>query len=276
MEYNSSMTNDVAMIEIPIDKIRLNAKQPRKTFDDAKLDELAQSIAQDGIIEPVIVRPTSDGVYELVAGERRFRASVRAGLKQIPAMCREIDDKKAFEMALVENIQREDINPVECAYAYRHLMDEYGMTQEMIAGRVGKNRSTVANTLRLLNLPHEILDSLASGEISEGHARALLAAGDHRRQLQIWEAMKLRHLSVRETENLVRRMQDNPLSDEAVVSRETESRPKDPNMRDIEDRLRRYFGSKVTIEKYRNNKGRLIIEFYDDDDLTRILDLLFQ
>lgn len=262
------------MLNLEIEKIRLNPNQPRKSFDHDKLDELAQSIMQNGIIEPVIVRPINGGVYELVAGERRYRASIQAGLRRIPAVCREMDDRKALEIALVENIQREDINPVECAMAYRHLMDEYGLTQEQVADRVGKRRSTVANTLRLLNLPHDILASLDKGDITEGHARALLSITDIRRQIDVWQQIVTRGMSVRDTEKVSKAPMDEKNAD---VSRETLSAIKlDADLKDVEDRLRRFLGTKVSISRTKSSNGQIDIEFYDDDDLMRILELIAQ
>lgn len=265
-----------SILNLEIDKIRLNPHQPRKSFDHDKLDELAQSIMQNGIIEPIIVRPTNDGIYELVAGERRYRASIQAGLRRIPAVCRELDDRKTMEIALVENIQREDINPVECAMAYRHLMDEYGMTQEQVADRVGKRRSTVANTLRLLNLPHDILDSLDKGDITEGHARALLSVSDLKRQIEVWQQIINRGLSVRDAEK-ASKLPVHTKSADTDVSRETLSSVKlDPDLKDVEDKLRRFLGTKVTISRTKSSNGKIDIEFYDDDDLMRILEIIAQ
>ncbi|MHB1455726.1 MAG: ParB/RepB/Spo0J family partition protein [Armatimonadota bacterium] len=265
-----------SILNLEIEKIRLNPNQPRKYFDHDKLDELAQSIMQNGIIEPIIVRPTKDGAYELVAGERRYRASIQAGLRRIPAVCRILDDRKAMEIALIENIQREDINPVECAMAYRHLIDDYGMTQELVADRVGKRRSTVANTLRLLNLPHDILDSLDKGDITEGHARALLSVSDIKRQIEVWQQIVNRGMSVRDAEK-ASKLPAHTKSADADVSRETFSTTKlDPDLKDVEDKLRRFLGTKVTISRTKSSNGKIDIEFYDDDDLMRILEIIAQ
>lgn len=262
---------------IDIRSIRLNPRQPRKMFDKDKLDELADSIREHGVIEPVIVRPTDDGAYELVAGERRFRATVLAGLQSIPAVVRVIDDRQSLELALIENLQREDISPLECAEAYRRLMDEFGLTQEQIAERVGKNRSTIANTLRLLNLPPEILESLSKGEITEGHARALLSVNDPEEQLNFWRKVVSQGLSVRETERLSRTPRASRTSKTSNVSRATgRQRSIDPHLADVEDKLRRFLGTKVSIIRNNANAGKIEIEFYDDDDLMRILDLIAQ
>jgi ParB family chromosome partitioning protein len=262
---------------IDIRSIRLNPRQPRRTFDKDKLDELADSIRVHGIIEPVIVRPTGEGTYELVAGERRFRASIQAGLNKIPAVVRVLDDRQSLEMALIENIQREDIKPMECAEAYRRLMDEFGLTQEQIAERVGKDRSTIANTLRLLNLPPQILESLDKGEITEGHARALLSVNDPETQLEIWRKVIAEGLSVRETERLSRTSKTSKTSKTPNVSRATNrQRHNDPYIADVEDKLRRFLGTKVSIIRTDDSRGRIEIEFYDDEDLMRILDLIAQ
>jgi len=262
---------------IDIRSIRLNPRQPRKMFDKDKLDELADSIREHGVIEPVIVRPTDDGAYELVAGERRFRATVLAGLQSIPAVVRIVDDRQSLELALIENLQREDISPLECAEAYRRLMDEFGLTQEQIAERVGKNRSTIANTLRLLNLPPEILESLSKGEITEGHARALLSVNDREKQLNFWRKVVSQGLSVRETERLSRTPKASRTSKTSSVSRATgRQRHTDPYLADVEDKLRRFLGTKVSITRNDANAGKIEIEFYDDDDLMRILDLIAQ
>jgi len=274
---NIPQMSDISSIQdLEIEKIRLNPNQPRKSFDHDKLDELAQSIIQNGIIEPIIVRPVNDGIYELVAGERRYRASVQAGLRRIPAICRELDDRKAMEIALIENIQREDINAVECAMAYRHLMDGYGLTQEQVADRVGKRRSTIANTLRLLNLPHDILVSLDKGDITEGHARALLSISDIKCQIEVWQQIMNRGMSVRDAEKISHKSLLKKDSDDNV-SRETLSNKNlNPDLKDVEDKLRRFLGTKVSINQAKNKSGKIDIEFYDDDDLMRILELIAQ
>lgn len=261
---------------IDISKIRLNPNQPRKTFDEDKLEELSDSIREHGVIEPIIVRPSGDGVYELVAGERRFRAAVNAGLRSIPAVARVLNDRQSLELALIENIQREDIKPLECAEAYRRLMDEFGLTQEQVAERVGKSRSAVANTLRLLNLPPPILESLDKGEITEGHARALLSITDAEEQLHVWQKVVKDGLSVRETERLSRTPRASRTSRTSKVSRATGRHGHDPYLSDVEDKLRRFLGTKVSIERQGDGKGRIVVEFYDDDDLMRILELISQ
>lgn len=258
---------------IDINKIRLNSNQPRKRFDEDMLDELADSIREYGIIEPLIVRPVDEDTYELVAGERRFRAGVQAGLHSIPAVVRVLNDRQSLEVALIENLQREDIRPLECAQAYRRLIDEFGLTQEEVAERVGKKRPTVTNTLRLLNLPPTILESLDKDEITEGHARALLSVLDADAQIQTWEKVVRQGLSVRETERLCR---GGMKPSETSVARETRHRHDDPNLIDVQDKLRRFLGTKVSINRLSDSKGKIEIEYYDDDDLMRILDLMSQ
>lgn len=263
----------LSVIDINLDKIRLNPNQPRKFFDDEKLDELAESIRRNGIIQPVVVRPVDGGSFELVAGERRFRAAVHAGLRSIPAVARILNDLETLELALIENTQREDIKPLERADAYRRLIDSFGLTQEQVAERVGKSRSAVANTLRLLNLPLPIIESLDREEISEGHARALLSIADPDWQIEIWQRIVKQGLNVREAERLSRISDASRTSKSQHVSRATCHRRPDPNLSDVEEKLRRYLGTKVVISR-KGDKGSIDIEFYDDEDLMRIIDLL--
>jgi ParB family chromosome partitioning protein len=265
----------ISVIDVDIDKIRLNPNQPRKQFNAEKLADLSESIRLSGVLEPVIVRPV-DGVYELVAGERRFRASVSAGLKSIPAIVRDLDDRESLEIALIENIQREDISPLECARAYARLMDDFGLTQEHVADRVGKKRSTVANTLRLLNLPQQIQESLDREEITEGHARALLSIDDPSEMILVWESVVADGLSVRDTERISRSPMVIRLVRKQNVARATKRLGIDPNLAEVEDRLRRFYGTKVAVARQESGKGKIEIEFYDDEDLMRILDLMAQ
>ncbi|MCL6520571.1 MAG: ParB/RepB/Spo0J family partition protein [Armatimonadetes bacterium] len=266
-----------SVIDIDIDKIRLNPYQPRKSFDDQKLHELAESIRQNGILQPIVVRPVDNGAFELVAGERRFRAAVLAGLDSIPGVARQLSEKESLEIALIENLQREDIKPLECAQAYRRLMDEFGLTQEQVAERVGKSRPAVANTLRLLNLPAEILESLDREQITEGHARALLSIPNPEEQLKAWEKIVKDGLSVREAERLSRMSATGKPPRHVKVSRETRRHGQtNPHIANVEDKLRRFLGTKVSISINHENKGRIEIEFYGEDDLMRIIDLIFQ
>lgn len=250
-----------------IDRIRANPYQPRRSFSESDLAELSDSIRSQGIIQPLLVRDTGSG-YELVAGERRLRAAKMAGLQQVPVVIKNVTDGEMLEMSLVENIQREALNPVEESEAYHRLMDEFGLTQEQAAARVGKNRSTVANFLRLRNLPAEIKQSIVAGDLSMGHARALLGLESKSLQLAIWKEVVQRELSVRETENRVKRARKGqkkapppPPSTETVY------------LADVSAELSRRYGTKVEIRK-RGKVGKVEIEFYSDADLDRLLALL--
>jgi ParB family transcriptional regulator, chromosome partitioning protein len=263
---------DRAPLDIPVEQIVFNRYQPRKRIDDEKFQELVKSVRLHGILQPIVVRAMGTGGYELVAGERRLRAAGQAGLSRVPAVVKELTDEQSLEVALIENLQREDISPLDSATAYRRLIDEFGLTQDEISFRIGKSRPSVANTLRLLNLPPEIQDSLSGGEITEGHARALLGIAENDDRLAVWRRTVKESLNVRETERLCR---EAPAEN---VSRETFSRPepapeRDPNVVEVEDHLRRLFGTRVTIAQGRD-KGRITIEYYNDDDLNRILGLL--
>ncbi len=251
--------------EISVDAIAANPRQPRQRFDEGGLESLAASIREQGVLSPVILRRGRDG-YELVAGERRLRAARLAGLRTVPAIVRDVADAQALEMALVENIQREDLNAVEEAEAFRRLIADSGQSQEAVARRVGKDRSTVSNALRLLRLPRKILDDIAAGRLTEGHARALLALEREADQLRVRDRIVKGGLSVRGAEALVRR-QRGP----AAAARR---RPRqDYNLGALEDRLRMALGTKVRIAR-RGKGGTVEIEFYSDEDMDRLLELL--
>jgi ParB family chromosome partitioning protein len=254
-------------IEIPLDAISFNPFQPRKSYDDEKFQDLVRSIRVHGILQPIVVRSKAEGTFELVAGERRLRAATEAGLPRIPATVKELTNQQSLEVALIENIQREDISPLEAARAYKRLADEFGLSQDEIAFRVGKSRPGVANTLRLLQLPTDIQVSLERGELSEGHARALLSIGDPELQRRAWEKVVGERLSVREAERISKDGQ------QQNVSRETTPAAKDPNIEAVEDHLRQRLGTKVSINN-RRGRGKLEIEFYSEDDLHRIVTLL--
>jgi ParB family chromosome partitioning protein len=247
--------------------IQPNPFQPRTVFDPVKLAELAESIRIHGVLQPLIVRRWGDG-YQLVSGERRWRASQQAGLTEVPVVVRDLTDREMLEIALVENIQREDISPLEAAVAYRRLAEEFSLTQEEVAKRVGKSRSAVANTVRLLNLSPEIQASLSEAKITEGHARALLSIPDEATRLRTWRSLLSSGGSVREAETAARQ------SKGRVPSSAAEPPRKDPHIQDVESRLRHALGTKVDIAPKSGGKGVLTIEFYDDDDLNRILDAL--
>jgi ParB family chromosome partitioning protein len=262
--------------EVDIDLLSPNEQQPRVQMDDAKLGELAESIRTNGIIQPIIVRRV-DGGYRIIAGERRWRAAQRAGLLKVPVVVREVEEgasKKLLELALVENIQRENLNPVDEAFAYQRLVDEHSLTQEQIAVAVGKDRSSVANFLRLLKLAEEVRNDLASGALSMGHARALLGLADAAAQRQASREVISRGLSVRDTEALVKKMGTTPKTagrESTPVSAEPPA--KDVHTRAAEDRLRFALGTKVRIVR-RGDGGAIEIDFGSEDELNRLYEQL--
>jgi len=249
-------------IDIPLARIRENPRQPRLRMDDEALVGLAESIHQHGVIQPILVTETIDG-YTLVAGERRVRAARMAGLDHIPAIVRQLADRQQLELALVENLQREDLDPMEAARAYRQLMDEFSFTQEDLATRVGRARSTVANTLRLLELHAAVQDALAAGTITEGHARAIGGLPPEAQALAVATVLA-DDLSVRQTEELVRRVREPRVAREA-----TPSNPADPDVERVEEDLRRSLGTKVRLTRTRRG-GRIVIEYFGDDELARL------
>lgn len=250
------------IVEIPLAEIRPSPFQPRKRFDDKKLDELAASVRAQGILSPVIVRQILGG-YELVAGERRLRAAERAGLERIPAVVREMSNAEMLEVALIENVQREDLNPIEEAEVYRRLIEEFGLTQEGMASRVGKDRASIANALRLLKLPDSIREDLIEGVMSAGHARALLGLEGGDLQGKAREAVIRRGLSVRATELLVKRLKSGSARDRTI-------RRKAAGLAQAEEQLRRALATKVRITR-RGQRGRIEVEFYSEDDLDRLV-----
>lgn len=251
-------------MEASVDSIVPNARQPRTLFEDGPLKELAESIRMHGVLQPLVVRTISEGKYELIAGERRLRASKLAGLTVVPIHVRAAGSQQSLELALVENLQREDINPVESARAYRRLIDEFGLTQEEVAERVRKARATVTNTLRLLKLPEQVLDYLESGSITEGHARAMLAFPTVDKQLDVLELILGEGLSVRQVEDLARPKSTPPPRPERKMDADTEA---------FQEALGQRFGSPVKIARKRKG-GSITIPFFDDEDLTRLSELL--
>ena len=251
-------------LEIDTDLLRPNRFQPRTRIDDEKIEELARSIRANGIIQPIVARKAENG-YEIIAGERRWRASQRAGLLKVPVVVREIPEERLLAAALIENIQREDLNPIEQAHAYRRLADEFGLTQDQIAESVGKDRSSIANHIRLLRLPHEIRESVATGTISMGHARALLALPDESAQLRSGRDVIAKHLSVRETELLVKKA--------LTPAAEPEEPQKDVHTRAAEDKLRFALGTRARIVR-KGKGGRIEIDFTSEDELQRLYDQL--
>ena len=245
-------------------ELRPNPRQPRQYFDEEGLQELAHSIRNDGLQEPVIVRK-SDGEYQIVSGERRVRACILAEFDAIPAICREVSDDDMLKLGLIENIQREDLNSIELARAYRALTDDFDWTQDELAAQVGKKRATVSNTMRLLNLPEEVQEFVIEGAITMGHARALLALESPTKMAHICRRIIREELSVREVEKIT-----SPAKTKTAKS----PAPKDPHVESIEDDLRRRLGTKVHLKASAEWKGKIEIDFYDLDDLERILNLL--
>ncbi|MGA6927413.1 MAG: ParB/RepB/Spo0J family partition protein [Desulfosarcina sp.] len=250
-----------------IDMIRPNRYQPRRLFPADELNDLAESIRSQGIIQPLLVRPDDVG-YELVAGERRLRAATLAGLDRVPVVVRAVSDAKMLEISIVENIQRENLNPMEEAEAYHRLITEFDLTQDQAAERVGKSRSAVANFLRLRQLPDAIKVNILDGILSMGHARALLGADTPAKQQIAWREVVAKRLSVRDTERLVRRINAEKKSD-----RIPEPTPEQRYFKDVSDTLSRHFGTRVWIQR-KGKKGRVEIDFFSDDDLDRLLGLL--
>lgn len=252
------------VLKLPIEAIQRDLEQPRRTFDEERLKELAASIKAQGILQPVLVRREGDH-YRLIAGERRWRAAQLAGLKELPALVREASDAEAFELALVENLQRADLNPIEEAEGYRRLVEEFSLTQEQVSQKVGKDRSTVANALRLLQLPDEVKGLVASGAINMGHARALLGVPRIPEMVELAERIAAQKLSVRDTERLVKQAK----APAAAPAPKKQS----PEARKVVEELQRALGTKVRLSD-NGGKGTLEIDFYSYADLDRILALL--
>jgi len=256
-----------SFLECDIDLIEPNRYQPRSQFSPDELAQLSESIRSQGVLQPLLVRKLDRG-YELVAGERRLRAAKMAGLEVVPVLIKDVSNAEMLEMAIVENIQRENLNPIEEAEAYHRLITEFGLTQEEASVRVGKSRSAVANFLRLRQLPDRIKESINKGQLSMGHARALLGADTDAHQSAAWRAIIRKSLSVRQTEDLIKR-----LGNASKAVERKKSTTEDRHLNSVADDLSRRFGTKVQIKR-RGKKGKLEIEFYSNDDLDRLLDLL--
>ncbi|MFQ5329827.1 MAG: ParB/RepB/Spo0J family partition protein [Thermodesulfobacteriota bacterium] len=259
----SAPKRDDGYMRCPVDEIVPNKFQPRRAFNDVKLVELADSIKENGIIEPLVARRGADGGYELIAGERRWRAAKVAGLREVPLVVLDVTDKESLEFAIIENIQRENLNAIEEAEAYQRLMESFSLTQEGVAQKVGKERATVANYLRLLQLPAEVKEEIVGGTISMGHARAILSLDNHAKQRDICKQVVQKGLSVRETEKLVK----------GYGRIQKKAAPKATYLAPLEDEMRRLFGTKVAVKEKRG-RGKLEIEFYSVEELDRIIDLL--
>ncbi|MEW5746501.1 MAG: ParB/RepB/Spo0J family partition protein [Nitrospirota bacterium] len=257
------------VINIDIGKILPNQHQPRKVFKDEALKDLADSIKEKGVLQPVIVSRVGDGTFRLIAGERRWRASHLAGLTKIPALIKEVSSQDAVEIALIENIQREELNPIETANALQQLIKEFNLTQEALSQRVSKDRATIANYLRLLKLPDEIKKLINSDSLSMGHAKALLSLDQKQKQLEAAREIVKQGLSVRAAEALCKRLT------EAPEPKQKKKKEKMPEVTDLESKLTRALGTKVTIQ-HKDKRGKIEIEYYSLDELDRLLEILLQ
>jgi len=256
---------DSGIMEIKINDIEPNTNQPRKDFNDEKLAQLAESIKQHGVVQPIIVKKEGE-IYRIVAGERRWRASRMAGLTTIPVIVKDLSNRQLMEIALIENLQREDLNPIEEAEAYDRLIKEYNLTQEEISKTIGKSRSAVANSLRLLNLCDEVIEYLKSGELTSGHARCLVTIEDKSIQIKIARTIIEKQLSVRDTEKLVKNL---------LTKKTVQKKPKQEleNIIEIEEKFSNIFGTKVKLLSGRK-KGKILIEYYSNEELDRIIELI--
>lgn len=271
LENEDSSEEKVSSVQnILIDMIKANVSQPRKYFDEDKILELSESIKNHGLIQPLILRKNGE-TYEIIAGERRWRAARLAGLKEIPVIIMEATDKELLELSLIENIQRQDLNPIEEASAYRKLLDEFEFTQEELSIRLSKSRTSLTNCMRLLNLDERVQQYIIEGIIFEGHGRAILPIQEKDLQYEIAQKVIDDSLSVRETEKLVKNYINH--ADEDENSKNNSKIQSNPYLLDIKDRLQNYFGTKVEFNQGRK-RGKLVIEYYSNDDLQRILDLI--
>ena len=266
-EFNQAESKTV--LSCGIEEIVPNRSQPRKTFDESKLQELAESIKEKGILEPLIVRRVNRG-YELIIGERRWRAAQKAGLKEVPVLVKEIEDREVLEISLIENLQRENLNPIEEAEAFQHLIEEFNLSQGELSTRVGKDRTTIANSLRLLKLPLNVRSQLLQNRITSGHARAILSLETREKQEELCNVIVQKGLSVREAEALARRWLEKPKKVPVSVKRlgDLESQ-----MISLQDSLRRHLATKVYIRQ-QGKRGRIEIEYYSSEDLERIIETI--
>lgn len=254
---------------ISIEKLKSGKYQPRKSFEKQSLDELAKSIKEHGILQPIVVRPNANGTYEIVAGERRWRSAQVAGLHEVPVIIKNFDNQKTLELSLIENLQRQDLNPIEEAEGYQRLISEFALTQEQVAERVGKERATVANSLRLLKLSPDVREMVQKGQLSAGHAKVLLGVQDFYTQKKLAAQVTEQQLSVRKLEGLVQQ-ENKPVKDEAPTMQSNVTKRL---ITGLSDELQKILGTRVSID-YQNSKGKLSIYFYSDDELTDIVDKL--
>jgi ParB family chromosome partitioning protein len=266
-EFGQTESN--ALLYRGIEEIIPNPSQPRKHFDESKLQELADSIREKGILEPLIVRRTDQG-YELIVGERRWRAAQKAGLKEVPIVVKEVEGREALEISLIENLQREDLNPIEEAEAFKHLIEEFRISQEDLSKRIGKDRTTITNTLRLLKLPLEIRNQLLQNRITPGHARAILSLESKEKQKELCAVIIKKGLSVREAESLAKRWSAKLQKTVSSIKRKGDL---ESQLHSLQDSLRKYLGTKVRITP-KGNGGKIEIEYFSHDDLERIVEAI--
>ncbi len=267
-ETEDARLKNASTVEVPIASLKPNPSQPRRSFRDASLAELAESIRRRGVLQPVLVEEAGGG-YQIVAGERRVRAAKLAGLDRVPVLVRSFSPDERLEVALIENLQREDLTPIEEAKAYRQLMEARDLTQEQVAAKIGKDRTTITNSLRLLKLPQKVQDAVEKGDLSAGHARALLAVTSSADMELLFERVVARGLSVRETEQAAQALNQGKRG----KAKKASGRMRDPNVREVEERLVERFGTKVQI-RGGPSKGRIEIAYFSADDLERVLELL--
>ncbi|KGM96114.1 plasmid stablization protein ParB [Clostridium novyi A str. 4552] len=262
-----SVENKDSILKVDMNLIKPNNNQPRKNFDEEKIIQLSESIKEHGIIQPLILQK-KDNIYSIIAGERRWRAAKKAGLKEVPAVIVELSDKEILEVSLIENIQREDLNPIEEAIAYKKLIDEFKLTQDELSKRIGKSRTTITNCMRLLNLDSRAKGYLIDGVITEGHGRALLALDD--KEIQYKMALEIidKELSVRQTESIIKNMKK-----KSAKGKEEQNDNIKPYYNDIENKLENLFNTKVVLRS-KGNRGKIQIEYYSEEDLQRIIDIL--
>jgi ParB family chromosome partitioning protein len=252
-----------------IEEIIPNRSQPRKHFDESKLQELAESIKEKGILEPLIVRRTDQG-YELIVGERRWRAAQKAGLKEVPVIVKEVEGREVLEISLIENLQREDLNPIEAAEAFKHLIEEFSLSQEDLSKRIGKERTTITNTLRLLKLPLEVRNQLLQNRITSGHARAILSLESKEKQKELCALIIKKGLSVREAESIAKRWAEKPKKSITPVKPRGDL---ESQLSSLQDSMRKYLGTKVHITQ-KGKRGKIEIEYYSPEDLERIVEAI--
>lgn len=268
-----------AVIEIPLDDIEPNPMQPRRMMDDSSLEELTLSIEAHGVLQPILVRSAASG-YQVVAGERRWRAARRAGLRTVPCLVQTADDAQALELAMIENLQRDDLNPIDAARGYKMMVADFGLTQEDVARKIGKSRSAIANTMRILDLPEAVQEAIRSGELSEGHGRALLPLVGHERFDEVVQAVREQGVSVRETERVVRELLspetagDKPVAQPSKAAGDARDVARDPHVAAAEQSLQTALAAKVVIRPGARRGGVIHIRYYDQNDLERLLNVL--